>query len=93
VGRFEAIASHVKTMLLKRPTEALLLCSRAFLLVGRRPTMEKKKRFKHPSKKDQTTDLTLLKEMNKRLGIREIPAPKTVQVWFTGPIIVSDEVV
>jgi hypothetical protein len=53
--------------------------------------MEKKKRFTQPATKDQTTDLTLLKEMNKRLGIKEVEPPDTVTVWFTGPIIVSDE--
>jgi hypothetical protein len=53
--------------------------------------MKKIKRFKHPSKEEQTTDLSLLKEMNKRLGIREVEPPDTVKVWFTGPIIVSDE--
>jgi hypothetical protein len=62
-----------------------------FLLVERRSTMTKKKRFKMPSKEEQTTDLSLLKEMNKRLGIKEVEAPDTVEVWFTGPIIVSDE--
>jgi hypothetical protein len=55
--------------------------------------MEKKKRFRHPSKEEQTTDLSLLKAMNKRLGIREVEPPDTVEVWFTSPIIVSDEVV
>jgi len=53
--------------------------------VGRKDTMEKKC-FKMPSKEEQTTDLSLLKKMNK-----EVEAPDSVEVWFPGPIIVSDE--
>ena len=43
---------------------------------------EPKKRFRQPSTKDQTTDLTLLKEMNRELGIKEVEPPKTVTVIF-----------
>jgi hypothetical protein len=62
------------------------------LLVERRSTMEKKvqrKPFRQPATKDQTTDLTLLKEMNKELGIKEVEPPDTVTVFFP----MSDEVV
>jgi hypothetical protein len=48
---------------------------------------KQKKHFKHPSKDEQTTDLTLLKEMNKELGIKEVEPPDTVTVIFP----ISDE--
>jgi hypothetical protein len=54
-------------MLLKRPTEALLLCSRAFLLVERRSTM---------TKDGQTTDLSLLDKMDKELGFKKVAPPR-----------------
>ena len=51
--------------------------------------MEKKKRFKHPSREEQTTDLTLLDERDKELGITQVEAPDIVTVIFP----ISDEVV
>ena len=49
--------------------------------------MEKKKRFKHPSREEQTTDLSLLREMNEELGIKEVDPPKDAGaiVIFPGP--------
>ena len=47
--------------------------------------MEKKeqtKSFKMSKEDEKNTDLSLLDQMDKELGIKEVPAPKSIQVIF-----------
>jgi hypothetical protein len=63
-----------------------LVGTESFMATDDNKEEKKQKRFKHPSKEEQTTDLSSLDKLGDKLGIPKVPAPKDLcVVVFPGP--------